>query len=231
MATGVRIPVGTPSWLATLERNTLQTKCGAVVQLVRMLACHAGGRGFESRPLRHTPAGLETESPDRLFYVRGPDNSAIATEPFRPFLLHSSEVRPLHSARFAKAADRRTGFHGSGALLTKSKCARGHALPPVAAARGPAVKRAGDAAPLRTIFPNRVSMHSQQCAQRTHTGAAGSIVPIECPCSARYSSQRLRKELMRTRRWKILRAGCSGPIARTRRRSAQQSSTSAMCAS
>jgi hypothetical protein len=27
-------------------------KCGAVVQLVRMLACHAGGRGFKSRPLR-----------------------------------------------------------------------------------------------------------------------------------------------------------------------------------
>ncbi len=25
---------------------------GAVVQLVRILACHAGGRGFESRPLR-----------------------------------------------------------------------------------------------------------------------------------------------------------------------------------
>src|SRR5690606_30134699 len=28
------------------------SKCGVVVQLVRMLACHAGGRGFESRPLR-----------------------------------------------------------------------------------------------------------------------------------------------------------------------------------
>ena len=26
---------------------------GVVVQLVRMLACHAGGRGFESRPSRN----------------------------------------------------------------------------------------------------------------------------------------------------------------------------------
>ena len=41
---------GIMSYLCT--RKTERTNAGAVVQLVRILACHARGRGFESRPHR-----------------------------------------------------------------------------------------------------------------------------------------------------------------------------------
>lgn len=55
------------SYLCT--RKTERTNAGAVVQLVRILACHARGRGFESRP--HRQNKKEREPAEVLFFMKG----------------------------------------------------------------------------------------------------------------------------------------------------------------
>ena len=56
----------------SLHRNLgVGLRLGAVVQLVRIPACHAGGREFESRPHRMKRFGIYNEIPRRFLFTGG----------------------------------------------------------------------------------------------------------------------------------------------------------------
>ena len=88
-----------------------------VVQLVRIPACHAGGRGFESRPLRHL---LKPQSKDWGFFTFGENNTtkrqfSWLAVCFKKAACHAGgrgfESRPLrHLYQSGKLTGQGTGF-------------------------------------------------------------------------------------------------------------------------
>ena len=74
------------------EFETLSIQQGVVVHLVRIPACHAGGRGFESRPLR------QDSSPVRFFHGAFPCALGMS-ELYRVEVPKCRRWRQAHSQR------------------------------------------------------------------------------------------------------------------------------------
>ena len=55
------------AWKTYTIFATQISKHGVVVQLVRIPACHAGGRGFESRPFRQL--SRDNKAPEGAFFM------------------------------------------------------------------------------------------------------------------------------------------------------------------
>ena len=85
-----------PTRVCTRERH------GVVVQLVRIPACHAGGRGFESRPLRQLH---NRRTRVRLFFgAHVPRSNAVACTRIEEYVQRmTSRLRPVRNRVFESA--------------------------------------------------------------------------------------------------------------------------------
>src|SRR6267143_178112 len=114
----MRAEAGGLSGLHVTDHPSRITEFGVVVQLVRIPACHAGGRGFESRPLRQNTGKANASSPfSFVVRVAACAGVAVAHQAYSPifavfrarlthvrFYLQAQEMAADHSAGSDRAA-------------------------------------------------------------------------------------------------------------------------------